>query len=192
MGYQIEQEIKSMLSPAHFITLLGHFKLDESDGKIQTNTYYDTPEKAFKIIGAALRLRTHQTNSEWTFKLKQSTFKSLELTRRLDYPVVSAPESITLDEIGDPVIGDQVKDFIASDEPLLKTVSFQTKRWSIDLPLGEIALDATCFSHGVDYEIELETFDLERGKAYLSELFNTYHIPFRPADKKIARALTLL
>ncbi|WIK67303.1 CYTH domain-containing protein [Globicatella sanguinis] len=68
----------------------------------------------------------------------------------------------------------------------------KTDRYLYQNEYGEWAIDRTYYGDTVDYEIELETHDLEPAKVAFENLLTALAIDFRPADKKIARALHYL
>lgn len=188
MSYSIEQEIKGLLSQHDFNQLLNYFELGANDFITQRNIYYDTITQDLKNNHAALRLRNFTNKSEWTYKQRQDDFRSLELTHHLDYLQLPAPTSLSLSDIEDHVIADQLRAIIDKDLTLYAFLTIKTDRWIIPISQGEIALDRTFYGDTVDYEIELETNVLEEGKEYFHNLLLSLEIPYLPAEKKIARA----
>lgn len=192
MSYGIEQEIKYLLDKKGFQALLSFFNQSESDYKTQHNTYYDTSDNKLKRANSALRLRNWTNKSEWTFKQKQDQFRSLELNDRHTYPQLPVPKSMLLEEIQDTNIKDQLSYLINRNDQLLPFLSLKTDRWLVRINNGLLAIDRTFYSNTLDYEVELETNDLEQGLAYLHQLLHHLEIPLIPADKKIARAMNYL
>lgn len=192
MNYSIEQEIKSMLTFEEFASLLDYFNLSENDFVPQQNSYYDTKSQLLKQAKAAYRLRNFSTTSEWTFKQQQDQFRSLELTTSQTYPIMPVPTQLTLADIEDMVIHDQLSYLISKQDELQLFLQIKTERFSIANAFGELAIDRTYYGNFIDYEIELETSSIEEGHHYLMEVLGTLDIPFRPAEKKIKRALTYL
>ncbi|MBD3949232.1 CYTH domain-containing protein [Tuanshanicoccus lijuaniae] len=189
MSYSIEQEIKSLLTQEEFYHVLDYFDLGATDYQSQHNTYFDSDNQVLKHHQAALRLRNFQTTSEWTYKQKQDTHRSLELTYTQSYPQLPVPESILVQQVADDVIRDQLEQLMPLNTVLTAYLSIKTHRWTVKTPYGEYAIDQTFYGNTSDYEIELETDDLPTAMAAFKELLATLSIPYRAADKKIARAL---
>lgn len=192
MSYSIEQEIKAMLTANEFTKLLSHFELAFDQYQTQQNNYYDSADQKLKKAQAALRLRNFNTHSEWTFKQKQDQHRSLELTENHSYPILPVPQTITLDQLHDPVIKDQLRYLFKDDDTLELFLQIKTDRYLYHNEYGEWAIDRTYYGDTIDYEIELETHDLEPAKVAFENLLTSLAIDFRPADKKIARALHYL
>lgn len=192
MSYSIEQEIKAMLTANEFTKLLSHYELAFDQYQTQHNNYYDSADQKLKKAQAALRLRNFNTRSEWTFKQKQDQHRSLELSETNSYPVLPVPQTITLDQLHDPVIKDQLRYLFKDDDTLELFLQIKTDRYLYHNEYGEWAIDRTYYGDTVDYEIELETHDLEPAKVAFDNLLTALAIDFRPADKKIARALHYL
>lgn len=192
MSYSIEQEIKFLLDREGFEQLLAYYQLAFTDYHTQQNTYYDTQSQHLKNENAALRLRNFSNKSEWTYKQKKDHHRSLELNDQYPYPILPAPSNLTLKEIQDPVIHDQLASIISPKEILSSFLTLKTDRWIIKVAQGEIALDRTYYSNTVDYEIECETDDIASAHQYLTSLMNELSINYQNADKKIARAIKYL
>ena len=193
MSYTIEQELKALLTQDEFSRLLDHFQLSQGQALIQTNTYYDSPDQVLKKAKAALRLRNFSNRSEWTLKIQQGDHRSLELTQEQAYPQLPAPTSLTQEDLTDKEILYQVEALVGQDTFHFEAfLTLKTQRWQVVTPEGEYALDISHYGPFCDYELELECQDLREGQAAFSHLLAQYDIPFRPADKKISRALSAL
>ncbi|MBK0347611.1 CYTH domain-containing protein [Aerococcaceae bacterium zg-ZJ1578] len=192
MSYSIEQEIKSLLTQEEFYQILNYFQLAATDYQSQQNTYYDTENQLLKQHHAALRLRNFSMTSEWTFKQKHDTHRSLELTYAQNYLQLPAPASIAVHQVEDAVIRDQLEQLMPADTELYSFLTIKTNRWIVKVPYGEYAIDQTFYGDSMDFEIELETDDLTTAMAEFNTLLEALAIPFRVADKKIARALRYL
>lgn len=189
MSYSIEKELKTLLSKQDFLKLFSHFNLLEGNQIIQSNTYYDTPNHLLKNNKTALRLRNFHFQSEWTLKIMQDQYTSLELTQNNPTLILPAPFKITSQDLYDPVILEELQSISGFDlSQLLPQIDFKTHRWIIHQPEGEYALDFCQYTLGQDYELELEVHDLQVGKENFHSLLQKLDIPFIPADKKIARA----
>lgn len=189
MSYFIEKELKALLTYEEFMSLLNDFGGQPGQQVIQTNTYYDNVPQDLKGAQSALRLRNFDHQSEWTLKIKRDAFTSLELTHTKNFAQIPAPSQLSLGEIDDPQILHQLETLLSPDHQVLRPfLSLKTERWHFSVDLGEIAMDITHFADFTDYEIEFETDDLQLGQAYFKNLLAHHQIPYRPADKKIARA----
>lgn len=192
MSYSIEQEIKAMLTANEFNRLLSHFELSMDQYHTQQNNYYDSADQKLNQAKAALRLRNFSTHSEWTFKQKQDQHRSLELTQSQNFPIIPVPETMTINMLQDPVIKDQLSYLFDEKDRIDLFLQIKTDRFTFHNEIGEWAIDRSYYGDTVDYEIEIETNDLAQAKTAFQDLLNSLAIDYRPADKKIARALSYL
>lgn len=186
MSTPIEIELKSMLTQDEFERLKRHFQCEQQHPITQENRYFDTEQQALKHLNAALRLRVFDPTSEWTLKQAIDAHTAYEWTQpNSDIP--NSPQAIHHAELLDFLDAHAI-----ALETLLPTYTLQTQRWEILTPEGIYCLDCSTYSGYTDYEIELETTDLSLAQTHFHQLLNTLHIPYRFADKKIARAAKYL
>ncbi|XJS11346.1 CYTH domain-containing protein [Aerococcaceae bacterium WGS1372] len=189
MVSSIEREFKTLLTKEQYQQLINYFQLNAEKAIIQTNHYYDTDDSQFKSIKSALRLRIFQDQtSEWTIKQQLNEIDSLELTQHNPEPLSTIPIYITPTLIH----AKEMQDFINKQNihwlSIQPTQSFKTTRYYIESDEGLYALDATDFSHHSDFELELESDDIERGFTQFSALLERFNISYQQSETKLARA----
>lgn len=185
MKPMIELELKAMLTKTEFAQLLRHFGKADTNPIVQQNTYYDTVTQTLKHNRAALRLRNFDTTSEWTIKQAHSEVASLELNQSQSFSYTEIPQ---IPDIQSSELLTFLRALNLSLHELHPTLTLQTERWVIPVEHGEFCLDRTTYFGITDYEIELETTQLNWAHSTFQTLLEQHHIPYRPADKKIARA----
>jgi uncharacterized protein YjbK len=181
-----EIEFKNLLTKEEFEHLLAQFHLDQTHFHSQTNFYYDTPDNYFKNNKMGFRLRVLNTHNELTLKapvqkhVMEETTLSISNTERDNiiqhnqFPVVPFLETI-------------------KDKDLLACLgSIQTNRAHIPYQNGILFFDHSIYSQVEDFEIEYESQDIENGEKIFLQLLETYQIPIRNTDKKIARLMNVL
>lgn len=189
MVSSIEREFKTLLTPDQYEHLLDYFQLNSDQAITQTNHYYDTVNSQFKSINAALRLRVFQDQtSEWTIKQQLNEIDSLELTQINQETIHSVPTQLTHEMINTQEIQDFIQRHAIRWDSLQLTQSFKTIRHYIQSDKGLYALDRTEFKDATDYELELETEDLDQGLAQFNALLEQFQIPYQQANTKLARA----
>lgn len=184
----IEIELKCAISATHFQTLLTYFSVHNQPPIRQTNYYYDTKSSHLKKLSAALRLRQSNQHSEWTIKQAKTIEKSLEINVPTDSNI-EIPFYITPTLFNNTEIAIFLEQASLQNEIFHQIAYFTTHRWTIKTLYGEFALDHTIFANHEDYEIELETTNLEESRQYFQHLLQQLDIPFIPSEKKIKRAL---
>lgn len=185
MNQSVEIELKAMLTKDEFERLLRYFEQENTCPIVQRNTYYDTPNQILKMHRVALRLRNFADRSEWTIKQAQSDVASLELNQMQHFAYQTVPD---VPDIREQTLIDFLQKHQIELNQLRPTLTLQTERWIIQCDCGEFCLDRTTYFNITDYEIELETTQLEQAQAAFQTLLAQHQIPYRHADKKIARA----
>lgn len=197
MCKQLEIELNTLLDYKNFNLLFDYFQLGNQSPLLQYNYYYDTKNQALKNIKTGFRLRTAQSDysskkweSQWTLKQIIDAHHSYEYHEPLDEVILEAPAAFSSSLIKEAgLLNFLAGHHIHPDEFFLLTY-YQTQRWLIPDKVGEFSLDATLYPNGkIDYELELETNNLEKAQAYLKKLLNDHGISFQQADNKLKRAL---
>lgn len=193
MVSSIERELKTLITKDKYTQLYHYFKLQKESAIVQTNTYYDTDNGLFKAHNAALRLRVYaQKNSEWTIKQRLNSLESIELTQFNEDSPLKVPQSLTKDLI----YSQDIQSFIDSNnipwDEIHPTLSLTTTRFNIELDYGLYALDHTQFNTEEDYELELETENIEEALVMFNQLLNKFGITYKQAETKLSRAHTYL
>ena len=188
MAFELEQELKVLLTEDQFKQLLLHWQLDNQQPNIkQHNTYYDTTDSALKEIDAALRLRNFKTSSVWTIKHRQNEFQSHEYHQT--NPTTLIPKHNI--EVG-AIYDEQLLRFLSQNaikiEDLKQTYDIKTSRWLIPVSFGEFALDHSVYSNSEDYELELETTQLIEATTEFKHFIEQFGIQMKQAETKLSRA----
>lgn len=178
----IEIEYKSLLNKDEFKRLSHQFrKIDTIE---QTNHYFDTADRSIKGNRMSLRIRTFKDSAELTLKIPQTVGNE-----EINYPV-------TLQEAKKMIEGDPIPESIIKERLLEKNIkieaikcfgSLKTIRRETPIPIGLLAIDENHYSGKIDYEIELEVTDAERGKMDFNHFLKTNHVTFKYAKSKVAR-----
>ncbi|MGG5316872.1 hypothetical protein IGI49_001570 [Enterococcus sp. AZ071] len=190
MNKSIEIEYKTMLTQQEYLQLMTHYQLDSSNLVTQTNLYFDTSDYQLKEKNMGLRIRYFDSEAEATLKIPQQ-IGLLEVTDSLElsdvkkalkdnrfpknaFQIISAlnNESVTTDLLG--LIGRLV-----------------TKRAEKIIPEGKLALDESWYRDQHDFELELEVQDSGKKEEDFFALLKQFNIPYRPAENKIVRAVTV-
>ena len=189
MVSSIERELKTLLSKVEYDKLYTYFNLQNQPKIIQSNYYYDTADEIFKQNNSALRLRVFDNgSSEWTIKERVSELESIELTQFNREKVIDVPQALNEDII----YSADIQEFIASRNivwtDIKRTMSLITERYNIDVPYGLYALDYTQYPQAEDYELELESQDIEVALEHFNSLLASVDISYKQAETKLSRA----
>lgn len=189
MTFELEQELKVLLSKQQFESLLEHWHLDKAQPSLkQHNTYYDTSEQTLKASDAALRLRNFADSSVWTIKHRQNIYQSLEYHQTNPTPL-APPSQLSNAAIQKAALLNFLAEQAITLPELKQTYDIQTERWLIAADFGEFALDRSQFGEQVDYELELETDQLETAQVAFTSFINAFGIEMKQADTKLSRAV---
>lgn len=189
MVSSIERELKTLLSKAEYDKLYTYFNLQNQPKIIQSNYYYDTADEIFKQNNSALRLRVFDNgSSEWTIKERVSELESIELTQFNREKVIDVPQALNEDII----YSADIQEFIASRNivwtDIKRTMSLIAERYNIDVPYGLYALDYTQYPQAEDFELELESEDIEVALEQFNSLLASVDISYKQAETKLSRA----
>lgn len=186
LGKEVEIEFKNILNQVEYHRLFDHFEFSKQIANQQTNIYFDTPDKTLESMDTALRLRRTGTYNHLTLKQPLTDHKKLETTEKLS-DIVSkriatdntVPET---DEIGQILYNLEIH-----TKDLQNIGSFETKRYETAWRGHSIVLDHVKFDHFEDYELELETKNLDKGLADFEKFLIEFSIEKRPSEQKIRR-----
>lgn len=188
MTFELEQELKVLLTKEQFDQLLHHWQLDSTQPSLkQHNTYYDTSKQTLKASDAALRLRNFADSSVWTIKHRQNAFQSLEYHQVNPTPLVP-PSTLSEALVHEASLLDFLTQQAIELKDLKQTYDIQTNRWLIAADFGEFALDASQFGEMVDYELELETDQLAQAQVAFKAFLDSFGIKMQQAETKLSRA----
>ncbi|TQR20212.1 CYTH domain-containing protein [Psychrobacillus vulpis] len=181
MHKEKEIEFKNLLTKEEFNQLLTHFQLTQKDFFTQTNYYFDTPNNYFKEKKMGFRLRVLPNRNELTLKIPEQEHIMHETTQL----VTDIERDAIIHNLKFPSVS-----FLEQTEekgPLICIGSMKTKRAQLSFDNGMLFFDHSIYSNTEDFELEYECNDVENGKMVFSHLLDTYKIPVRHTDKKIAR-----
>lgn len=178
-----------MLTKEEFNQLCQSFQVTEKDFHEQTNHYFDTPDFALKNLGSGLRIREVQNRFECTLK---EPAKGIGLTETTDL--------LTKDEVQSILTGSSIlhanevekrlQALMVDPKDLQILGTLFTKRAEIEYKGGLLVFDHSHYADTNDYELEYEVKDEATGEVLFKKFLAQYSIPFRPADKKIARFMS--
>ena len=183
---EIEIEFKNLLTEDQYDALYEKYNLNNSEEIINKNFYYDDADESFKNIGAALRIRYTNKNTEMTLKIKGET-QNVEINVPLDEKYPKEPTVLPI--LPNEIISELERMNVKIKTPML-IQKIETLRHEVTLEDGLLVLDKTTFFNDiVDYELEFETKDYESGLAAFEKLLEENNIDKNPAKPKIARAV---
>jgi uncharacterized protein YjbK len=127
------------------------------------------------------RLRVLPNQNELTLKVPEKEHVMNETTRLL----TDEEKEDILQNAHFPELSflEQIKD----EDPLTCIGRMQTNRAKINYHNGILFFDHSIYSQTEDYEVEYESKDVENGQKVFIHLLETFQIPIRHTDKKIAR-----
>ncbi|MGF0111493.1 CYTH domain-containing protein [Streptococcus sp. SGI.013] len=178
---QLEIEYKTLLHPIEYQNLL---KLFTTEPVTQTNYYFDTPNFDMKKNKLSLRIRTFKTEAELTLKIPQKVGNiehNLPLSLEEAHHIITS-ETFPINDITKLI---QTYPITLSDLGLLGHLT--TKRYEEQTPIGLMALDKNHYADQVDFELELEVSDADKGKEDFENFLQEHQIKFKYAKSKVAR-----
>lgn len=178
----IEIEYKSLLNKDEFKRLSHQFK--KTPTIEQTNYYFDTQDRSIKGNRMSLRIRTFEDSAELTLKIPKAVGNE-----EINIPLGLAEAHHIID--GQPLPDCLVKDRLIEKGIAIADIncfgSLKTIRRETRISIGLLAIDENHYSGKIDYEIELEVTDPERGKKDFNQFLKNHHIVFKYAKSKVAR-----
>ncbi|GEN51347.1 CYTH domain-containing protein [Alkalibacterium pelagium] len=187
MEQELEIEFKNILTQQEYQQLYTDFKQDKYVEFSQRNVYFDTPSLDLKDRGCALRIRIKEDQAEMTLKTPfEGHHKELNLPLSLDDAHLMTIQGAF--QIPEPVI-----EILESEDSLLsrsviKLAELETSRLETMKDDTLVVLDKSTYSGKVDYELEVEAASEEVGLKMFESILETYAIPKRKTENKIARA----
>ena len=181
-----EIEFKNLLSQNDYEKLYNSLNLDQEQTIINKNYYYDHND-ILKNNNMALRIRDFNKKREITLKIK-GKYENIEIN--IPLPLEATIEQYNFENLPEDIQLELKKhNIVPKNFYLLQYI--ETTRKEKDTYEGLLVLDKTTFRNNiVDYELEFEVTDYEKGKENFEKLLNDFNIPFQPAKPKIARAVS--
>lgn len=184
----LEIEFKTLLTKEEFEHLVYTFPTAKKE--IQTNIYFDTPDRQIKDQHSAFRLRMFEHTGEWTLKVKTKE-GNIEHT----FPLTKAQHALIAENKVSPLtlLPEEMKKELVYRNICLNQLQIlaelTTERWEEKLSNEAVIMIDHSFYHGKeDYELEMEVTDEIKGKSYFDAFLDHFHLPYRPSIPKIARA----
>lgn len=189
MSEEIEIEFKNMLTEEEYQRLMNEF-VDKQTSNCsslfkQTNYYFDTLQFDLKKQLCALRIR--YKNGKYMLTLKEPHEKGLlETNQRLSEQAAkqalincSFPSGAVTEKLKK-----RLKDAFAS---LTYLGELHTERTEIKIDEGILVFDKNKYLNHIDFELEFECSNWEKGKVFFYHFLNEYNIPKRKTPNKILR-----
>lgn len=184
----LEIEFKNLLSMVEYESLLGAVFSDGNQKKIvQQNYYFDTKDHQLKNQQSALRIRKTDSFNELTLKVPSQGHlleTNLSLRDNVCSEILNA-QQLKLSSIN----ADIEIENISHESVFYLFNQFETVRFEQTMGDHLLVLDQTTFQNGtVDYELEIESSEAIKGKAFFDAFLEKHSVPTRIAEPKIARA----
>ena len=185
MSTNLEIEFKNMLSESEYEQLLNHFSISEEQIWTQKNVYFDTKAFDLKRQKAALRVRIKNNTYELTLKTQAEVglLETNQMITKTDYTTLKHDHRL----INGPVY-EALMDLGININDLRVITDLTTKRAEVDYQDGLLVLDKSFYGEVIDFELEYEVKDYNKGLNIFNELLAKHNIPNRPAQNKIKRA----
>lgn len=150
----IENELKMMLSQEQFKQTIDtlSFKYGIATSDIQVNYYYDSEDYFIAFCGDSLRVRQKNNRLSIEYKCKKSTSNNIRKCEEHKKSIDSLPDILVLSKEF-PIDDDHVYHYIGN---------LITERMNFHINNTIVSLDKNYYLGKVDYEIEIESEDIER------------------------------
>ena len=185
MKYELEREIKNLLTKQEFLRLKKFFHFSDDDFQPQTNYYFETENQDLKKLQAALRIR--QKNEKFVLTLKQKRKDDvheyhLNLSSQEAKALLQKQNTKKIKEILHAIGAESLNPHYLG--------SLTTLRAQCLFMEGMIFLDKSSYFQQTDYEIEYEVKNWAEGKQAFYHLMQEHEIHLKPTLSKIARFYT--
>ncbi|MBY6036312.1 CYTH domain-containing protein [Fictibacillus nanhaiensis] len=184
MTQEIEIEFKNILTYDEFLRLIHDFSVDKTDFKEQTNYYFDTLDLQLKNNQSALRVRLKKDT--YTLTLKQQFEKHIlethqPISKEL-FSTVLKGQTLPHGEVTEALqrLGINVSNILFLGD-------LTTMRVELSYKEGILVLDENHYLGKIDYELEYEFADYNKGQKIFLELLQSKNIPMRETKSKIHR-----
>lgn len=145
MFNQLERELKILITEEQYNKII--YSYDFSEPFIQTNIFYDTPDRKVKAAGGAMRIRKKNKTNIFTLKIRTDSITHIEYEKEIDVDRIQ--------DIKDPEILSWLSKYDIPQEVEV-LVSFTTERRVFITENAEFCADKTIFENMTDYELEYE------------------------------------
>ncbi|EHI74069.1 adenylate cyclase family protein [Streptococcus criceti] len=183
----LEIEYKTMLNKAEFNrmeTLFSHIP-----AITQTNYYFDTDDFIMRKKHLSLRIRTFDKGAELTLKIPKEVGT---LEHNIDLSRQEARQIIESCQFPDNTIKDLIYEQGVDCNQLRNLGHLTTVRREKESSIGLMALDKNNYAGRIDYELELEVEEADKGKADFEAFLLENGIDLKYAKSKVARFCSTL
>lgn len=179
MSKQLEQEFKTLLPAATAEKLLAHIAFQPPF--MQTNRYFDTPDRQLKAQHFGLRTRQFVDHAEQTLKVPVGPDRRL-----LEYTDTIAGTDL----IVGGAVATQLQAHEIAFEALQVIGQATTTRYLAPQSAGLLTLDHTTYANGHDdWELELEYTDPIEAERFWQQLATNFTLTLLPPENKVQRAI---
>ncbi|VTS26308.1 adenylate cyclase [Streptococcus pseudoporcinus] len=178
----LEIEYKTLLTKKEYQGLLK--QLSHVTPVVQTNYYMDTPNFDLKAHRMSLRVRTFAEQAELTLKVPK-TIGNREYN--IDLSLISAKKIIKTGHLPQSSIKTLIETEGIDVSKIENFGYLTTTRRETITAIGKMALDCNHYASIIDYELELEVQNAEKGQADFERFLEENHISFKYAKSKVAR-----
>ncbi len=183
----LEIEYKSMLNKAEFNrmeTLFSHVP-----AITQTNYYFDTDDYIMRKKRLSLRIRTFEKGAELTLKIPKEVGT---LEHNIDLSRQEARSIIESCHFPDNAIKSLIVEQGVDCNQLKNLGHLTTVRREKETSIGLMALDKNNYAGRIDYELELEVENADKGKTDFETFLLENDIDLKYAKSKVSRFCSTL
>ncbi len=174
----LELEQKAKLTKQEHDLLLSKYDIIKTIE--QTDIYFDTMDDYFKTLSSALRVRMIDDKLQLTLKIKAAQSGHTEYNYDIEVDVLE-------DMLKKQKLPKQLHDIADKHITLTKVSKIVTTRKVFNFSDHQVELDETNFGDVTDYEVEIESTDLNRAAKVMNSLLNENNITFSESCSKIKR-----
>ncbi len=185
MAKDVRIEFKTLLTKSEYDRLYEQFK--DYPGNLQTNYYFDTKRFTLKASDAVLRIKrrdglvlTFERKKGYNFQRIDEDITEEQFKALIEEGIIPS-EKIAL-EVNEIIKGQNIVNFM----------NLATYRISIPYNKGRLSLDRCEYVDTVDYELEYEVTNREKGKLEFIEIIKEFNIAYKKSQLKLKRAYDAL
>ncbi len=180
--HNLEIEFKQLLSEQQFYQILEDYSAYHHKTYYQTNYYLTHPILEKKKMS----LRVRQKNNHYELTLKQPQKIGL-----LETNIDISPKQFNLIMSGEFLENEIFENLVRMDINYLESELYlTTRRCDIILPEGLLSIDENEYMGKIDYELELEVDQYDKGAKFFKSFLEKYDIEYQEnCDSKIKRLL---
>ncbi|EGJ26653.1 CYTH domain-containing protein [Streptococcus porcinus] len=178
----LEIEYKTLLTKKEYQRLLE--QMSHVPPVVQTNYYIDTPNFDLKAHRMSLRVRTFAEQAELTLKVPENIGNR---EYNIDLTMINAKEIIKTGHLPQSNIRTLIETEGIDVSKLENFGYLTTTRREATTAIGKMALDCNHYASTIDYELELEVQNAEKGQTDFDRFLEENQISFKYAKSKVAR-----